>query len=33
MTEFRGLETPQNLRTRPQLIRGAYLGALRDYLD
>jgi uncharacterized protein (DUF58 family) len=33
MTEFRGLEVLQKLRTRPQLIRPAYLRALRDYLD
>jgi uncharacterized protein (DUF58 family) len=32
MTEFRGLEIPQHLRTRPQVIRPAYLRALKDYL-
>jgi len=33
MTEFRGLETPDHLRTRPQVIRPAYLRALKDYLE
>src|SRR5262249_28267228 len=33
MTEFRGLEEPTKLRTRPQLIRPAYMRALRDFTD
>jgi uncharacterized protein (DUF58 family) len=32
-TRFEGLEIPQHLMTRPQLIRPAYLRAVRSYLD
>ncbi|MBY0229664.1 MAG: DUF58 domain-containing protein [Gemmataceae bacterium] len=33
MTRFLGLEDPLKLLTRPQLIRPAYLKALRSYMD